>query len=260
MELPIKLISTDFDGTIFSEFETPPIPPNLTELIGTLQSRGAKWVINTGRDMSSLMESLGRSHIHIQPDYLVLVEREIYERQGGRFVSVKPWNDACTADHQTLFARVRLDVPTLSNWINSRFEGSVYEDPHSPLCIIAENNSDMDEIHARLEDYCKTVPGLTVVRNDVYARFSHEAYNKGTALAEITQLLDLNRSQVFAVGDHLNDLPMLKREFARHIATLANAVPEVVAAVRQQGGFVSTLAQGRGVRDALVHFLNGHPL
>ena len=62
------------------------------------------------------------------------------------------------------------------------------------------------------------------------------------------------------MGDHLNDLPMLKREFARHIATLANAVPEVVAAVRQQGGFVSTLAQGRGVRDALVHFLNGHPL
>ena len=46
-------------------------------------------------------------------------------------------------------------------------------------CIIAENNSDMDEIHARLEEYCRTVPGLTVVRNDVYARFSHEAYNKG---------------------------------------------------------------------------------
>jgi len=47
MDLPIKLISTDFDGTIFAEFETPPIAPPLVELIGQLQARGAKWVINT---------------------------------------------------------------------------------------------------------------------------------------------------------------------------------------------------------------------
>ena len=80
----------------------------------------------------------------------------------------------------------------------------------------------------------------------------------GPALAEIARMLDLNRSQVFAVGDHLNDLPMLKREFARCIATPANAVPAVVAAVREQGGFISSLAQGRGVREALLHFLNGH--
>jgi hypothetical protein len=26
MTLPIKLISTDFDGTLFAEFESPPIP------------------------------------------------------------------------------------------------------------------------------------------------------------------------------------------------------------------------------------------
>jgi len=80
MSLPIKLISTDFDGTIFAEFEHTPIPEKLQELIGDLQSRGAKWVINTGRDMSSLMEALGRSKISIEPDYLVLVERETLVR------------------------------------------------------------------------------------------------------------------------------------------------------------------------------------
>ena len=74
MDSSIKLISTDFDGTIYAEFETPPIPPELCALIAGLQARGAKWVINTGRDMSSLMESLGRARIHIQPDFLVLVE------------------------------------------------------------------------------------------------------------------------------------------------------------------------------------------
>src|ERR1019366_9106863 len=62
MSLPIRLISTDFDGTLFAEFESPPIPEPVQELIGELQSRGAKWGINTGRDMSSLMEALARAH------------------------------------------------------------------------------------------------------------------------------------------------------------------------------------------------------
>src|ERR1035438_7761606 len=89
MSLPIKLISTDFDGTLSAEFETPPIPEPVQKLIGDLQSRGAKWVINTGRDMSSLMEALARSGIAVEPDYLVLVEREIYchrseERRVGK--------------------------------------------------------------------------------------------------------------------------------------------------------------------------------
>lgn len=255
MDLPIKLISTDFDGTIFAEFETPPIAPKLVEMIAGLQGRGAKWVINTGRDMSSLMESLGRARIHIQPDYLVLVEREIFRREEHKFVSVAHWNEACTRDHQSLFARVRPDILNLTEWINSRFEASVYEDPHSPLCVIAENNGDMDAIHARLDEYCRALPELTVVRNDVYARFSHVAYNKGTALAEITRMLGLTREHVFVAGDHLNDLPMLVRDFARFIATPANAVPAVLQAVTREGGFISCFSQGHGVRDALAHFL-----
>jgi len=48
MNLPIKLISTDFDGTLFAEFESPPIPAELTDLIGGLQAQGAKWVIPNG--------------------------------------------------------------------------------------------------------------------------------------------------------------------------------------------------------------------
>jgi ribosome-binding factor A len=35
------------------------------------------------------------------------------------------------------------------------------------------------------------VPSLTVVRNDIYARFCHVAYNKGSALAEIARRINL---------------------------------------------------------------------
>lgn len=253
--LPIRLISTDFDGTIFTEFEKPPIPASFETLIADLQAQGAKWVINTGRDMSSLMEALGRARISIQPDYLVLVEREIYQHDGVRYAPIEVWNTACARDHAELFARVRPEVPALTAWINARFRATVYEDAFSPFCLIAGNNGDADVIHAYLDEFCTRFPQLTVVRNDVYARFSHAAFNKGTALAELAKRLGTGRDQVFAAGDHLNDLPMLSRVHARWLAAPSNAVTPVAESVRGQGGFVSQLAHGAGVAEGLRHHL-----
>jgi hydroxymethylpyrimidine pyrophosphatase-like HAD family hydrolase len=98
---------------------------------------------------------------------------------------------------------------------------------------------------------------LVIVRNDIYARFSHVAYNKGTALAEVTRRLGLLPDQVFAVGDHLNDLPMLSNTCARFLAAPSNAVEPVKQAVLSQHGYVSQFSHGTGVADALHYFLNG---
>ena len=251
------MITTYFDGTLFAEFENPPIPERLIKLLGDLQSCGAKWVINTGRDMSSLMESLARARIGIQPDYLVLVEREIYQHDGARYAPVADWNTACARDHGALFAQVRPEVASLMDWVNAQFRATVYEDAYSPFCLIAGNNGEADLIHSRLNEFCVRFPQLTVVRNDVYARFSHIAYNKGTALAEISRRLGVARGEVLAAGDHLNDLPMLSSEFAGHLVAPHNAVPEVKAAVMQQNGFVSALTCGNGVAEGLEYHLNG---
>lgn len=255
MNLPVKLISTDFDGTLFAEFENPPIPEQLQKLIAGLQARGAKWVINTGRDMSSLMEALGRSGITVEPDYLVLVERDIYQHHESQYSPLAEWNDGCARAHADLFARVRADVPHIVAWVSARFHATIYEDAFSPFCLIASNNGDAEVIHRHLDEYAKAVPHLAVVRNDVYARFSHADYNKGTALAELTRRLGLTSADVFAAGDHLNDLPMLSAAYARRLAAPGNAVPEVKAAVRRQEGYVSEFLHGHGVAEALARCL-----
>jgi HAD superfamily hydrolase (TIGR01484 family) len=255
MTLPIKIISTDFDGTLFAEFETPPIPDRLIELLASMQSRGAKWVINTGRDMSSLMEALARAHVSVKPDYLVLVEREIHCHQNSQYVGLHDWNLACHSDHEKLFTRVRADLPRLVSWVNLRFDATVYEDAYSPFCILAGNNGDADAIHAYMEEYAAEVPQLKVVRNDVYARFCHATYNKGSALAEIARLLSVKPGEIFAAGDHLNDLPMLQREHAHYLTAPVNAIDIVKETVRNQKGFVSCLPHGHGVAEGLGHFL-----
>lgn len=252
----IKLISTDFDGTLFAEFENPPIPLHLQQLIGDLQSRGAKWVINTGRDMSGLMEAMARAQISVKPDYLVLVEREIHAHHESQYTGWHDWNDECHRAHEDLFVRVRADLPRLISWVESRFRATIYEDAYSPFCLIAGNNADADTIHAYMEDYCLEVPNLKVVRNDVYARFCHATYNKGSALAEIGRRLGIHVNDTLAAGDHLNDLPMLLTQHARYLVAPKNAIDEVKAAVRRQGGFVSELLQGHGVAEGLKFFLN----
>ena len=255
MTLPIQLISTDFDGTLHAEFESPAVPEDLQLLIGDLQRSGAKWIINTGRDLSSLMEGIARARLSIRPDYVVVVEREIYFHEDSKYVSLENWNRSCKLKHEELFARLRPDVTRLYEWVNARFAATVYEDPYSPFCLVAENNQDADSIQTFLEAYCAEVPELTVVRNDVYARFSHAAFNKGTALGEVARQLGIPRDLVFAAGDHLNDLPMLAGDYASCVVAPDNAVEKVKEVVRRQNGYVSHQPWGHGVARGLEYYL-----
>lgn len=255
MSLPIQLISTDFDGTLHADFESPPVPKPLELLIGQLQQQGAKWIINTGRDLPSLMESIARARLSVWPDFLGLVEREIYVRQGHEYHPSPAWNQQCQKDHQQLFDTVRADVPRLMQWVEERFNATLYEDAYSPLCMIASNNAEADQIMEYLEGYCRTIPNLTVVRNDIYARFSHVSYDKGKVIAEVARQLGIPRERIFAAGDHLNDLPMLDGVHASLVAAPQNAVPEVKKLMEKVGGFISDRPWGHGVAAALEYYL-----
>jgi hypothetical protein len=231
----------------------------LQELIARLQKQGVKWVINTGRDMPFLMHGLMRPDITIQPDYVIIVEREIHRREDSGYLGHAEWNDACRQSHEELFVRVRKDLPRLLSWVSSRYNALITEDAYSPFCLTAGNDGEADAIHQYMEDYCREVPNLKVMRNNVYARFCHADYDKGTALTEIARLHKISPQEVFAIGDHLNDLPMLELRHAAYLAAPANALDVVKQAVRAQNGYVSHLSNGLGVADSLNHYLGIRP-
>ncbi|HEX4343862.1 MAG TPA: HAD hydrolase family protein, partial [Verrucomicrobiae bacterium] len=72
-----------------------------------------------------------------------------------------------------------------------------------------------------------------------------------TALTELAKRLHIKPEEIFAAGDHLNDLSMLTQKCARWVAAPANAVEAVKKAVRLENGIVSDLKHGYGVADAL---------
>ncbi len=255
MTLPVQLISTDFDGTLHAEFESPAVPLDLQARLGDLQRPGARWVVNTGRELSGVMEALARARLSVKPDFLVTVEREIYVHEDSRYEPLEEWNRNCLRIHQELFQRIRPDIPHLFAWVNERFAATLYNDVWSPFCIVASNNAEMDAVQLFLDEYCRKQGDLTLVRNDVYARLSHIDFNKGTAMGEIARRLGVHRNHVLAAGDHLNDLPMLSGKLARCLVAPDNAVPQVKDAVRQQKGYVSHQPWGHGLARGLEHYL-----
>ncbi len=246
-----RLICTDFDGTIHDDSCQPPIAAEFEELVLQLQAEGVRWVINTGRDLSSLLEEIARSGLHARPDYLVVVEREIYVHHQAQYVSHHSWNDRCEDVHVRLFAELRDEIPRLFEWVNANFSATVYEDAWSPFCLIAEHPDDTESIVRYLERWSRSWPMLSVVRNDVYARLSHSDFNKGSALREVSRLCGATPATVFVAGDHFNDLPMLKRELAHGLAAPANALSEIKEVILAEGGFVASENAGFGISKAL---------
>ncbi len=257
MTTSLKLLSTDFDGTLHSDYELPAVPEELQERIGILQASGTTWCINTGRDLTGLMEGLARVQLSVQPDYLVTVEREIHIHQDHEYVPHRKWNDRCAAEQEELFDRVRSHLPELVAQINEQFDAEIYEDAYSPFCLIARDNDQCDAIQAKTEGFLADWDDLDFVRNDIYARLSQPAYNKGSALEEVARLAGVDHTQTLAAGDHLNALPMLDPSRARRLITQHNAIQQVKTHVQNHGGFVSEHPCGKGLLQGIEWALTG---
>ena len=252
---PIQLICTDFDGTLHSDCDVPPVPVALQEVLGKLQAAGTQWMINTGREMDDLLEGLRRVQLSVQPDYLVVVEREIHRRVEDDYEPLTEWNEQCATAQAAVFETIADRLPPLFEQLRQNHEAHLYEDPWSPFCFIARDNDEADAIQSVVDALLADLPNIALVRNDIYGRLSHTAYTKGSAMAEVARQLSITPQNILAAGDHWNDLSMLRADLAHWLVAPANAMPEVTTQVRAEGGYVATAECGQGVLEGLQHAL-----
>ena len=250
----LRLLCTDFDGTI-AEAGPVPIAQGFFERIAERRAQGPLyWVINTGRTLESVLEELRTRNAPIWPDWVVAVEREIWLVRERRGVGWFEWNRKCELMHAQLFESVKPFWKFVEDYTVRHTKARLVEDPGSPLGIIASCEEEADEIGAYIEPLLKNWPMLVAVRNSIYFRFSHRFYHKGACLEAIANGIGVLPLQVMACGDHLNDLPMLERRYAHHLACPANAVDEVKNKVRAQGGHIASANVAEGVIEAWDRF------
>jgi len=258
MHPQIQLLSIDFDGTLVSRGSETIFDPHCMKLIHELQRAGAIWAINTGRSVDLLETGLAEFALPIRPDFILTTERDVFRpgRNGEKWEPFGEWNKRCARDHADLFLSARSVLAELVDFVTNQTKARLIYNSEGLEGLVAESEKEVDRITDFIRQARAGHPKLNYQRNGIYLRFCHADYHKGAALAELARLLDVARENIFAAGDHHNDVSMLDGRFAAMPSCPANAIAEVQHAVRNAGGYVAQKDHGAGVHEALLHFVN----
>jgi HAD superfamily hydrolase (TIGR01484 family) len=260
MSSRIQLLSTDFDGTLVSHVDEPALDRQCMELIRELQDSGATWAINTGRSVDLLESGLVNFEFQIRPNFILTTERDVFRPSGNgdKWEPFGDWNDRCARDHAELFSSAQPILAELVDFVTLETKARLIYDADRLEGLAADSEEEMEHIAKFVEQARGRHPKFDYQRNGIYLRFCHSDYHKGAALAELARLLEVSRDNIFAAGDHHNDISMLDGKIAAMASCPANAIPQVQSAVRRAGGYVAQQEHGAGVYEALSHFVNGN--
>jgi len=256
MAADIRLLSTDFDGTLVEHARDPVFDSRCLALIQELQQSGVVWAINTGRSVDLLESGLTDFDFPVRPDYILTSERDVFRpcSNGGKWEPYGDWNTRVAREHAELFAAAGAVLDEVLDYVNQHTRARVIHDHRGVEGLITQDEQEMEQVVRFIDRARAKQPKFHYQRNTVYLRFCHTDYHKGAALAELSRLLEIPRDEIFAAGDHHNDLSMLDGRYAEHTACPANAIDEVKQAVRNSGGYVAESCCGTGVYEALLYF------
>ena len=125
------------------------------------------------------------------------------------------------------------------DFVNGNTKGRVIYLGAAAKGVVATSEEEMDRITEFVEQVRTRQPEFNYQRNTIYLRFCHADFHKGAALAELSRLINIPREEIFAAGDHHNDVSMLDGRFAAMPACPANAIAQVKDAVRSAHGYIA---------------------
>ncbi len=235
------LISFDYDETLRSAPPAAPVAAEFYELMRRWRSLGIRWGINTGRTLPYLCEEL-LPHAPFLPDFICTCERFAYVAQeDGCLHPLREHNARCHAHNMHVRERIRpgfhahLDglraaQPALE-WIIALTD---------PLSIEAADSATMDAIMAYLAPFIATLEGVAAQRAGRYMRLADARYCKGTALQVVAEQWGVPSHRWVMVGDGHNDMHAFRLFPEAYCAAPSNAHPDVLAYLREAGGFISS--------------------
>ncbi len=249
------LISTDFDGTLVGFWPDQERPTLFLEWIDRWRrATGGIWIINTGRWVDNVIEIIASLNIDPKPDWIGGGERELHHLSAGHYLPHEPWNSQCSDTHDLLRREFHAEFAEVRTFLETSTRAECIEERDSFAGAMASSLEEADEIDRYLSSMACRIPDLNFMRNDVYFRFCHKNYHKGASLRELQRVTGFTASETFAVGDHYNDLPMLKPDIAGMLACPSNAIQAVQYSVDEAGGYTASQPHQFGVVEALDHF------
>ncbi len=254
----IKLLSTDFDGTLVGDIPQEACVAALAFELEQIEREGTLWSINTGRPLFYLLEGLEHLKPPIRPHYIITRERYLYHHDDKKgWYPLGTWNERCDFQHEKLYEYCGLFFEQMETLV-SEYQGNIRilkDNLSMPEGLVSEDEKMIDEVLLRLLDLPHRPEDFlfqrSVSQKKNFLGFYHRDYNKGTTLGELSRLLSIQADHVLAIGDHDNDLSMLHHTFAKMVACPSNAHESVKAAVQKAKGHISRHPAGRGTAEAI---------
>lgn len=255
----IRLLSTDFDGTLSGDPHGVRCVPALASELTAVKQEGAIWVVNTGRSLESALEGVKQLGAPVSPDYILSSERHVFKPDDrGGWHDYGDWNEICRKHHDLLFEECGLFFQEIEQLI-ARTEGleMLKSVDGVPEGLLTSSEELLDAVTREMSELPGKPSDFHYQRSNIYLRFCHRRYDKGSALAELSRLIDMPTSAILAIGDHQNDLAMLMGSVAAMVACPANAHQSVKETVLRAGGYVSTLEAGEGTAESINLYRTG---
>ena len=275
--MPIRLVAIDIDGTLLdSRWQ---LPDRNRDAIARAVDQGVEVAIVTGRrydfakpiidllpcavtaivsNGAIVRASNGSTELrHLLPRAVaqsVLAATRAY-RDGVGLIFDRP------CDGQVVFERIDWTNPSRRGYAERNREFLIEVDPleaalsDDPIQVffngrVGPMRTLVDTLRARPDAASFTVATTQYEARDfAMVDVLAPGCTKGAALAEWAGRRGYARSEIFALGDNLNDLEML--EAAGVPVVMGNAVPELLA----RGWTVTATADDAGVADAIERFV-----
>ncbi|MFZ4598969.1 MAG: HAD family hydrolase [Terrimicrobiaceae bacterium] len=247
----IRLLSTDFDGTLIEHPSDGRCSKMFSEVLLLHKEAGGLWAVNTGRGLEHAIEGLNIFRPPVSPDFLLTNEREIFERNAeGEWKAHEEWNTACYRRHHELYDRATHIIEKIRAHVDRSPHVDIVEEQNRAVGLITTSEDAMHDVAAFLDHETRDFPDFSYQRNTIYLRFCHRDYHKGSSLGKLSEVLEIDRAGVLAAGDHFNDIPMLDGRYAGLSCCPSNAIPAVRETVRNSGGHIASRPAADGVAEA----------
>lgn len=259
----IKLIAADMDGTLLNDKKE--LPPDFFTVLDRLRSRGAHFVIASGRSFSSLKISFGECMDKLD----FICDNGAYVVVGGELVSMSILDKKRLKDMLDVCLSLKGTTPVLCGVHGTYFERTS-DEFFNEVSKFYLNYTCVDDIRTVKDDIFKVAVCDTLgPQNNSYPVMAGEfgkdftvavtgpkwidlmnkGINKGAALEKIQRELNISKAETMTFGDYFNDKELLLA--ADYGFVMANAHPDMFA----YGKYRAESNNDCGVTKAIVKYV-----
>src|SRR4029078_5585157 len=148
MSNKIRLISTDFDGTLVAHGSDPVLDRGCMEHIGELQAQGVIWAINTGRSVALLESVLEDFGFPIHPDFILTSERDVFRpgSNGRKWEPYGDWNERVAREHAELYSSAHSVLAEVVDFVNHKTKARLLYHTSGLEGLVAESEEELDRV------------------------------------------------------------------------------------------------------------------